>query len=87
MIAGNLSIEHRKWTVKQYWKTENSERVRTAWVEEPSILYYIVYTYFWPTLSIHLKSLERYFATLVVGRSPADIVGSNPTGSIDVYPL
>ena len=33
MMAGNLSIEQRKWILKQYWKTENGERVRTAWVE------------------------------------------------------
>jgi hypothetical protein len=33
MMAGNLSIEKRKWILKEYWKTENSERVRTAWVE------------------------------------------------------
>jgi hypothetical protein len=33
MMAGNLSIEQRKWIFKQYWKTENAERVRTAWVE------------------------------------------------------
>ena len=33
MMAGNLSIEKRKWIFKQYWKTENAERVRTAWVE------------------------------------------------------
>jgi len=33
MIAGILSIEQRKWILKQYWKTENAERVRTAWVE------------------------------------------------------
>jgi hypothetical protein len=33
MMAGNLSIEHRKWILKQYWKTENAERVRTAWIE------------------------------------------------------
>jgi hypothetical protein len=33
MMAGNLSIEQRKWILKQYWKTENSEWVRTAWVE------------------------------------------------------
>jgi hypothetical protein len=33
MMAGNLSIEQRKWILKQYWKTENAERVRTAWVE------------------------------------------------------
>ena len=32
-MAGNLSIEQRKWILKQYWKTENAERVRTAWVE------------------------------------------------------
>jgi len=32
MMAGNLSTEQRKWIVKQYWKTENAERVRTAWV-------------------------------------------------------
>jgi len=34
MMAGNLSIEQRPWILKQYWKTENAERVRTAWVEE-----------------------------------------------------
>jgi len=33
MMAGNLSIEQRKWILKQYWKTENAERVLTAWVE------------------------------------------------------
>ena len=33
MMAGNLSIVQRKWILKQYWKTENAERVRTAWVE------------------------------------------------------
>ena len=33
MIAGNLSTEQRKWILKQYWRTENAERVRTAWVE------------------------------------------------------
>jgi hypothetical protein len=33
MMAGNLSIEQRNWILKQYWKTENAERVRTAWVE------------------------------------------------------
>ena len=33
MMAGNLSIEQRKWILKQYWKTENADRVRTAWVE------------------------------------------------------
>ena len=33
MMAGNLSIEQRKWILKQYCKTENAERVRTAWVE------------------------------------------------------
>ena len=33
MVAGNLSIEQRKWILKQYWKTENAKRVRTAWVE------------------------------------------------------
>ena len=27
------SIEQRKWILKQYWKTENVERVSTAWVE------------------------------------------------------
>ena len=31
MTAGNLSIELRRWILKQYWKTENVERVRTAW--------------------------------------------------------
>ena len=32
-MAGNLSIEQGKRIVKQYWKTENAEQVRTAWVE------------------------------------------------------
>jgi hypothetical protein len=32
-MAGNLGIEQRKWSLRQYWKTENAERVRTAWVE------------------------------------------------------
>ena len=38
MMAGNLSIEQREWSLKEYWKTENSERVRTAWVEEFNLL-------------------------------------------------
>ena len=33
MMAGNLSVDQRKWILRQYWKTENAERVRTAWVE------------------------------------------------------
>jgi hypothetical protein len=33
-----FNMEKRKWIVKQYGKTENAERVRTAWVEEPLIL-------------------------------------------------
>jgi hypothetical protein len=33
MMAGNLSIGQRMWILKQYWKTENADRVRTAWVE------------------------------------------------------
>jgi len=33
MMAGNLSIEQRKRILKQYWKNENAERVRTAWVD------------------------------------------------------
>jgi hypothetical protein len=33
MAAGNLSVEQRKWILKQYWKTENAERVHIAWVE------------------------------------------------------
>ena len=33
MMAGNFSIEQRKWILKQYWKTENAEGVGTAWVE------------------------------------------------------
>ena len=28
-----FSIEQRKWILKQCWKTENADRVRTAWVE------------------------------------------------------
>jgi hypothetical protein len=33
MMAGNLSIEQRKCILKQYWQTENTDWVRTAWVE------------------------------------------------------
>ena len=33
MMAGNLCIEQKKCILKQYWKTENAEWVRTAWVE------------------------------------------------------
>ena len=33
MMAGNVSTEQRKWILKQYWKIENAEWVRTAWVE------------------------------------------------------
>ena len=33
MMAGNLSVGQRKWILKEYWKTENAERVRTAWVQ------------------------------------------------------
>jgi hypothetical protein len=33
MMAGNLSIEQRKWILKEFWKTENAERVSRAWVE------------------------------------------------------
>jgi len=33
-MTGNLSVEQRKWIVEQYWKSENAERVSTAWVEE-----------------------------------------------------
>ena len=35
MMAGNLRIEQRKWILKQYWKTENAERVRTAFNTPP----------------------------------------------------
>ena len=27
-MAGNLTDKQRKWILKQYWKTENSERVK-----------------------------------------------------------
>jgi hypothetical protein len=33
MMTGNLNTEQRKWILKQYWKTENAQRVRTAWVK------------------------------------------------------
>ena len=40
MMAGNLSIEQRKWILKQYWKTENADRVRTAaWVQAFNTVY------------------------------------------------
>lgn len=31
-MANNLN-EQRKWVLKQYWKTENSERVKERWTE------------------------------------------------------
>jgi hypothetical protein len=40
-MAGNLSIEQRKWILKQYWKTEYAERVRTPWVETFNTIYCI----------------------------------------------
>ena len=45
MMAGNLSIEQRKCIFNLNVKLTNVN----IW-EEPSILYYILYTYFWPTL-------------------------------------
>ena len=27
-LIGNLTDEQRKWILKQYWKTENNERIR-----------------------------------------------------------
>ena len=47
VMAGDLSIEQRKWIFKQYRKTENAERV-----EAFNTIYYVLYTYFWPTLYI-----------------------------------
>lgn len=32
-MAGNLMDKERKWILKQYWKTENCERVREQWRE------------------------------------------------------
>lgn len=32
-MAGNLTDKQRKWILRQYWKTENSERVREQWVK------------------------------------------------------
>lgn len=34
VMAGNLSMEERKWIIKQYWKTENAEEVRKRWMQE-----------------------------------------------------
>ncbi|XP_037020829.2 uncharacterized protein LOC119063554 isoform X1 [Artibeus jamaicensis] len=34
MMAGNLTNDQRKWILKQYWKTENAEKVRQKWAEE-----------------------------------------------------
>lgn len=33
-MAGNLTNDQRKWILKQYWKTENAEKVRQKWAEE-----------------------------------------------------
>jgi hypothetical protein len=33
-MAGNLTNDQRKWVIEQYWKTENSEKVRQKWAEE-----------------------------------------------------
>ena len=32
-MAGNLTDELHKWILKQYWKTENNERVKEQWVK------------------------------------------------------
>ena len=50
-MAGNLSIEQRKWIFNLDVKLTNVN----IW-EEPSILYYILCTYFWPTLYIKEES-------------------------------
>ena len=33
LMANNLNEEQRKWILKNYWKYENAETVRTAWQE------------------------------------------------------
>jgi hypothetical protein len=45
MMAGNLSIGQRKWILNQYWKNENAERVRTAWVEVTLYTIYCIPTF------------------------------------------
>ena len=32
-MANNLNHEQRKWILKQYWKSENAEKVHTTWQE------------------------------------------------------
>jgi len=32
-MADNLANYQRKWILKQYWKTENAEKVRQKWAE------------------------------------------------------
>ena len=34
MMADNLTKVQRKWILKQYWKTENTENFRQKWAEE-----------------------------------------------------
>ena len=52
MVAGNLSIEQREWIINLNDKLTNV----IIW-EEPSIVYYILYTVYlhWPTLCIDWK--------------------------------
>jgi hypothetical protein len=33
-MADNLTNDQRKWILKQYWKTENAEKVRQKWAKE-----------------------------------------------------
>ena len=32
-MANNLNTDERKWVLKEYWKSQNAETVRTNWVE------------------------------------------------------
>ena len=32
-MANNLNADERKWVLKEYWKSQNAETVRTKWVE------------------------------------------------------
>lgn len=32
-MANNLNTDARKWVLKEYWKSQNAETVRTIWVE------------------------------------------------------
>ena len=49
-MADNLTKVQRKWILKQYWKTENAEKVRQKWAK------YL----------IHLHQIHKQFTEQVI---------------------